>query len=108
MAIRPISRIVSYQCFPSVYRAISARYGRGCRDACIAVELKLDSEGNKLAHRFTRGLMKSVASLNYTEVQAARDGEAEGRCADLAAGVLHPLFDAYAALRRARDRRAAT
>ncbi len=73
---------------------------------CIAVELKLDSEGNKLAHRFTRGLMKSVASLNYTEVQAARDGEAEGRCADLAAGVLHPLFDAYAALRRARDRRA--
>ncbi len=77
----------------------------GLPRACIAVELKLDSQGTKLAHRFTRGLMKSVASLNYTEVQAARDGVSEGRCADLAVGVLHPLFDAYAAVRRARDRR---
>ena len=77
----------------------------GLLRACIAVELKLDSRGNKLAHRFTRGMMKSVASLNYAEVQAARDGVSEGRCAILAPDVIHPLFDAYLAVRRARDRR---
>ncbi len=77
----------------------------GVPRACIAVELKLDSRGDRLAHRFTRGLMESVASLDYGEVQAARDGAADGRCADLADDVIHPLFDAYHAVRRARERR---
>ncbi len=77
----------------------------GVRRPCIAVELKLDSQGNKLAHRFTRAMIKSIASLSYGEVQAARDGMPNDRCADLTDGVIHPLFDAYLALKRARDRR---
>ncbi len=77
----------------------------GVQRPCIAVELKLDAMGNRLGYRFTRGMMKSVASLSYGEVQAARDGAPNGRCADLTDGVIHPLFDAYLAVRRARERR---
>ena len=32
------------------------------------------------AHRFTRAMIRSVASLNYTEVQEARDGRPNDRC----------------------------
>ena len=73
--------------------------------ACIAVELKLDSRGNKLAHRFMRAVIKSAATLSYSDVQAARDGAPEGKCADLAADVINPLFEAYLTVRRARERR---
>ncbi len=72
---------------------------------CIAVEMKLDAQGNKLSHRFTRGLMKSAASLNYTEVQAAQDGAPNERCTPLMAEVIAPLFAAYEATRHARARR---
>jgi len=77
----------------------------GVPRACIAVELKLDSRGNKLAHRFTRAVMTSTATLSYGDVQAVRDGVPKGRCTDLAAKVIHSLFDAYLAVRRARERR---
>ncbi len=77
----------------------------GHRRACIAVELKLDSKGNRLAYRFTRALMKSVASLSYREVQTVKDGVPNEKCAHLAADVIHPLFDAYRSVRRAREER---
>ena len=73
--------------------------------ACIAVEMKIDSSGNKLSHRFVRGLMSSVASLNYVEVQSAIDGEPSERTEDLLEPVLRPLYGAYAALRKARAAR---
>ncbi|MDF0602321.1 ribonuclease R [Psychromarinibacter sp. C21-152] len=77
----------------------------GVPRACIAVEMTLDSGGNKIAHRFTRAMMKSVASLNYQEVQAARDGDPNEACAPLMDEVIDPLFDAYAAMARARAER---
>jgi len=40
---------------------------------CLFVELRIDAGGNKLAHRFGRGLMRSAARLTYTEVQQAHD-----------------------------------
>ncbi|MGJ8612349.1 MAG: RNB domain-containing ribonuclease, partial [Octadecabacter sp.] len=43
----------------------------GVDRACIAVEMQIDGAGNKTSQRFVRGLMKSPASLNYEEVQAA-------------------------------------
>ncbi|MDA7451877.1 ribonuclease R [Planktomarina temperata] len=77
----------------------------GVTRPCIAVEMKLSSTGEKLSHRFVRGLMRSPASLSYEEVQAAVDGDPSERAAPLVDTVLSPLFGAYAALKQAREAR---
>ncbi|MDA9790763.1 ribonuclease R [Planktomarina temperata] len=77
----------------------------GVTRPCIAVEMKLSSTGEKLSHRFVRGLMRSPASLSYEEAQAAVDGDPSERAAPLVDTVLSPLFDAYAALKQAREAR---
>ncbi|ABG29912.1 ribonuclease R [Roseobacter denitrificans] len=77
----------------------------GVPRACIAVEMVLDADGNKLRHRFYRALMQSPASLHYEEVQAAIDGTANDRTQPLLELVLKPLYAAYAALVSARARR---
>jgi ribonuclease R len=71
----------------------------------LAVRMKLAEDGRKISHRFTRAMIKSVASLDYTEVQAAQDGAPNDRCAPLLADVIAPLYAAYRALARARDLR---
>lgn len=74
----------------------------GVERACLAVRIVIDSEGTKLSHEFLRGLMKSPASLNYTEVQQAMDGNPNDKTAPLVSSVLCPLYAAYAALKTAR------
>nr|WP_319248591.1 ribonuclease R [uncultured Celeribacter sp.] len=77
----------------------------GVPRACLAVRMVIDRDGKKLSHRFVRGLMQSIASLNYAEVQAAQDGTPNEACAPLMDTVIHPLFGAYEALKRARKDR---
>ena len=77
----------------------------GVPRACIAVRMVLDSHGNKLAHSFHRALMKSPASLHYTEVQEAIDGVPNDRTKPLLEPVLKPLYAAFNALTEARKRR---
>ena len=77
----------------------------GVPRACIAVRMVLDSHGNKLAHSFHRALMKSPASLHYTEVQEAIDGAPNDRTKPLLEPVLKPLYAAFNALTEARKRR---
>jgi ribonuclease R len=74
----------------------------GVTRACMAVRMVLDAKGQKISHRFTRGLMHSIASLNYAEVQAARDGAPNDKTAPLMDRVINPLYDAYAAAMPAR------
>jgi len=74
----------------------------GVPRACIAVKIRIDAKGQKIAHEFVRGLMKSPASLNYGEVQAAMDGSPNEKTAPLVSPVLRPLYAAYAALKTAR------
>ncbi|MEY4696067.1 MAG: ribonuclease [Pseudomonadota bacterium] len=69
---------------------------------CIAVRMKLDREGNKISHRFLRGLMRSAASLHYGEVQEAAEGRANDRCAPLMDRVIAPLYAAYEVAKAAR------
>ncbi len=69
---------------------------------CIAVRMQIDAEGNKISHRFVRGLMKSAASLHYAEVQAAMDGRVSDKTAPFLINVIEPLYAAYTALLRAR------
>ncbi len=72
--------------------------------ACMAVEIVIDAEGRKRAHRFTRGLMRSRARLTYRQVQTAVDG---GDSSGVPEGVLEPLYGAFRALRREREKRGA-
>jgi len=77
----------------------------GVPRACIAVRMQIDAHGEKIGHRFLRGLMRSAASLDYGEVQQAADGRPNDRCAPLLDQVIAPLYAAYAALAKARKRR---
>ncbi len=77
----------------------------GVPRACIAVRMQIDAKGRKIGHSFHRGLMKSPASLNYEEVQAAIDGVPNERTAPLLEPVLKPLYAAYEALKIARAER---
>ncbi|MFN3147169.1 MAG: ribonuclease R [Paracoccaceae bacterium] len=77
----------------------------GVPRACLAVRMVLDAHGNKLRHRFLRGLMRSVASLNYEEVQAAADGAPNDKTGPLMDEVIAPLYAAYRALAMAREKR---
>ncbi|AZV80156.1 ribonuclease R [Parasedimentitalea marina] len=72
---------------------------------CIAVRMQLDADGNKIAHRFERALMRSAASLHYAEVQEAMDGAPNDRTGPLLDEVIKPLYAAYAALKMARAAR---
>ncbi|MES0828356.1 ribonuclease R [Ruegeria sp. SCP11] len=74
----------------------------GVPRACIAVRMQIDGDGNKIGHRFVRGLMRSAASLHYAEVQEAIDGTPNDRTGPLLEPVLKPLYAAYAALKKTR------
>ncbi len=77
----------------------------GVERACLAVAMRIDAAGNKVDHTFHRGLMKSAASLNYEEVQAAVDGQPNDKVAPLMDEIITPLYAAYAALVKARAQR---
>ncbi|MFN3846797.1 MAG: ribonuclease R [Paracoccaceae bacterium] len=70
--------------------------------ACLAVRMRLDAQGAKISHRFARGIMRSVASLSYEQVQAAIDGTPDAVTGPLLDPVLKPLYAAYAATKLAR------
>ena len=82
---------------------------QGENRACLAVRMVFSKDGKKLSHRFVRGLMRSHAKLAYEQAQAAIDGKAEGETADLTGPlmepILYPLWNAYAAMLKGRERR---
>ncbi len=77
----------------------------GVPRACLAARMQISESGELLGQRFLRGLMTSAATLTYQEVQAARDGAPNPRCAPLMDSVIAPLYAAHAALTRARQQR---
>ena len=77
----------------------------GVPRACIAVRMQINAHGDKIGHRFVRGLMRSPASLNYREVQDAMDGAPNEKCAPLMDEVIRPLYAAHDALKQARKTR---
>ncbi len=68
---------------------------------CLAVHMWLDKHGNKVKHRFCRGIMRSSRRFTYTEVQAILDGNA------VPDARVSPLQHVFGLLRRARERRGA-
>ncbi len=77
----------------------------GVDRACLAARMVIDATGEMIAHSFHRGLMRSAASLNYEETQAAINGAPNARTEPLLEPILKPLYAAYAALTKARTRR---
>ena len=73
--------------------------------ACLAVRMRLAKDGRKLGHEFVRGLMRSAARLTYDEAQEARDGDPDHKTLPLMGSVIEPLYGAYEALVRAREKR---
>ncbi len=73
--------------------------------ACLAVEMRLDKNGKVRGHRFMRALMRSHARLSYQQTQTARDGNPDNTTGPLMQSVIDPLFGAYAALEKARNKR---
>jgi ribonuclease R len=69
---------------------------------CLAVRMIFDANGNKKRHEFLRGIMRSAASLTYKQAQDAFDGHDKS---PIAKNVLIPLWHAYQAMARARDKR---
>ncbi len=71
----------------------------------MVVEMKIAADGRKLKHRFFRAMMRSAAGLSYSRAQAAADGRPDDEARPLTDTVIRPLWDAYAAVAKARDAR---
>jgi len=72
----------------------------------LAFRIVIGKDGHVLSHRVHRIMMRSAAKLTYAQVQAAWDGMPGPETRNIREPVLAPLFDAYAALKRAREKRA--
>lgn len=72
---------------------------------CMAVEILIDKSGAKRSHKFMRAIMRSAGALSYEEAQQAIDGQPTDRAQALLETVLQPLWDAYGALSKSRERR---
>ncbi len=72
---------------------------------CLFVEMQIDAEGRKTAHRFGRGLMQSAARLTYEQVQQAHDAHDAHDMLGLGEGRIEALYAAFRALLGARSRR---
>lgn len=73
--------------------------------ACMAVHMWFDKNGEKIRHKFVRGLMRSHANINYTEAQEALNGNPSLLTEPFLDSVLRPLKGAFDALMIARGKR---
>ena len=73
--------------------------------ACMAVHMWIDKSGKLISYEFIRGLMRSAARLTYEQVQKVLDGFEDETASPLKDEVIQPLFGAYEALNRNREKR---
>ncbi len=71
----------------------------------LAVVMRFDKSGIKLGHKFHRITMRSAAKLSYQDAQNAIDGKPNDKTGVLVNSVLKPLWAAYHAVSKARDKR---
>jgi ribonuclease R len=71
----------------------------------MACRVVIRADGRRKSHSFHRIMMRSAAKLAYAQAQAAIDGHTDETTEVLLEPVLKPLWEAYAALKRARDDR---
>jgi ribonuclease R len=71
----------------------------------LACRVVIRADGRRKSHSFHRIIMRSAAKLAYAQAQAAVDGHPDETTDGLVEPILKPLWEAYAALKRARDDR---
>ncbi|MGE0566126.1 MAG: ribonuclease R [Pseudolabrys sp.] len=71
----------------------------------LAVRMVIAADGRKLSHTFHRVMMRSAAKLSYQQTQFAIGGRTDEDTEALLKPVLEPLYEAYEALKRARNER---
>lgn len=71
----------------------------------LGVRMVFTAAGQKKGHSFHRVLIRSAAKLSYSQAQAAIDGKPDDQTGPLLEPVLKPLWAAYAAMAKARDKR---
>jgi ribonuclease R len=71
----------------------------------LAVRMVFDQNGRKRSHSFHRVLFRSAAKLSYQQAQAAIDGRPDEQTGPILDTILKPLWAAYGAMARARDKR---
>jgi ribonuclease R len=71
----------------------------------LAARIVVAADGHKLSHSFHRVMMRSAARLAYPQTQALIDHGPDEATRSLRASVLVPLYEAYAALKMAREKR---
>ncbi|MDF2095752.1 ribonuclease R [Aquibaculum arenosum] len=72
---------------------------------CLAAHLWINAEGQLKRQKFTRAIMRSAARLTYEQVQLAHDGHPDDTTGPLREPVIAPLYGAFHALCKAREKR---
>ncbi len=75
--------------------------------ASLAVHMYIDGDGQLKTYKFVRALIQSHARLTYEQVQAAKDGNGDKTTEHLMDEVIHPLYEVYEILDKARMKRGA-
>ncbi len=73
--------------------------------AVLAAHIRVDRRGRILDHRFSRGLMRSVARLSYGQIQRIRDDQKSALPTGLTPDIVANLYGAYESLAQARAAR---
>lgn len=72
----------------------------------ILARIEIDDDGVPLARSFHRAMIRVAAGVSYEQAQAAADGVPETVSATVMRDGIQPLWNAYAALKRAKTARA--
>lgn len=75
--------------------------------ACMVMHMWIDAQAQLTRYKVERALMNSSARLTYEQVQAAKDGLTDDTTKELMQDVIHPLYEAYDLLWKAREKRGA-
>ena len=75
----------------------------GIERPCLAVCMTIDKLGKKLKQTFHRAKIKSVASLNYEEVQKSVEGTVNEKVKPHFKNVIKPLYESYFCLKKSKD-----
>ena len=75
----------------------------GIERPCLAVCITIDKSGKKLKQTFHRANIKSVASLNYEEVQKSVEGRVNEKVKPHFENVIKPLYECYFCLKKSKD-----
>jgi len=86
---------------PEILSADACSLLAGVDRAVLACHLAIDADGKVTSQRFTRAVVRCTANIAYEEAQASIDAAAGTHLA-----ALQPLWEAWAALSKARDARA--